>query len=67
MRSLPLSFLLQHWDKKEKMHLTFLNWEAMIICDHISPPAEWTNYILKIRFEIPTEENQVIKSEQRLT
>ena len=66
MQSLPLSFLLEQWDKK-KMHLTFLNWEAMVICDYISPPAEWTNLILKIRPEISNQENQVIKSEQRLT
>lgn len=37
-----------------------------MICDYISPPAEWTNLILKIRFEISNQENQVIKSEERL-
>lgn len=47
--------------------LTFLNWETMMICDYISPPAEWTNLILKIRLEISNQENQVIKSEQRWT
>lgn len=67
MQSLPLSFLLEQWDKKEKMKLTFLNWKAMMICDHISPPAQWTNHILKFILEISNQENQVIKSEQRLT
>lgn len=38
-----------------------------MICDYISPPAEWTNLILKIRLEISNQENQVIKAEQRLT
>lgn len=67
MQSLPLTFLLEQWDKKEKRHLTFLNWEAMMICDYTSPSAEWTNLILKNTLETSNQENQVIKSEQRPT
>lgn len=47
----PLHFLLEQWDRKKKMHLTFLNCKAMVICDYISPSAEWANHIFKISLE----------------
>lgn len=40
-QSLPPAFLLEQVDKRQKMLLTFLSWEAVMIYGCISPPAEW--------------------------